>query len=409
MAIITIFSADFCKEQEVVKELTSRTNFRLTTTDQIVAEAAVLAGMDEAKVRRALTLKTSVFEKFTHEKQYALAHIKLVLSKLLMVSAGRDLILTGYSSQLIPREITHFFRVGLIADKQFRVKVAMEERGLSAREAEKLITRLDEERVQWLSKYCGIQDAFNPADYDLLIPMNKESVRDAAELIISYLDRDILQPTPSSEQAVEDFNLQAMVEVALAKKGHDLTVQAVNGKVKIIINKNVTRLNRLKEEIRAIVEQVDGVEEVEIGLSKDFHQTDVYRKYNMEMPSKVLLVDDEQEFVKTLSERLALRDMGSAVVHDGESALSLIEHDQPDVMVLDLKMPGVDGIEVLKRVKETSPEVEVIILTGHGSEEDRKKCMELGAFAYLRKPVDITRLSSVIKEAHEKARQREQG
>ncbi|HEB49401.1 MAG TPA: response regulator [Desulfobulbus sp.] len=409
MAIITIFSADFCKEQEVVKELTSRTNFRLTTTDQIVAEAAVLAGMDEAKVRRALTLKTSVFEKFTHEKQYALAHIKLVLSKLLMVSAGRDLILTGYSSQLIPREITHFFRVGLIADKQFRVKVAMEERGLSAREAEKLITRLDEERVQWLSKYCGIQDAFNPADYDLLIPMNKESVRDAAELIISYLDKDILQPTPSSEQAVEDFNLQAMVEVALAKKGHDLTVQAVNGKVKIIINKNVTRLNRLKEEIRAIVEQVDGVEEVEIGLSKDFHQTDVYRKYNMEMPSKVLLVDDEQEFVKTLSERLALRDMGSAVVHDGESALSLIEHDQPDVMVLDLKMPGVDGIEVLKRVKETSPEVEVIILTGHGSEEDRKKCMELGAFAYLRKPVDITRLSSVIKEAHEKARQREQG
>ncbi len=409
MAIITIFSADFCKEQEVVKELTGRTNFRLTTTDQIVAEAAVLAGMDEAKVRRALTLKTSVFEKFTHEKQYALAHIKLVLSKLLMVSAGRDLILTGYSSQLIPREITHFFRVGLIADKQFRIKVAMEERGLSAKEAEKLITRLDEERVQWLSRYCGIQDAFNPADYDLLIPMNKESVKDAAELIISYLDKDILQPTPSSEQAVEDFNLQAMVEVALAKKGHDLTVQAVNGKVKIIINKNVTRLNRLKEEIRAIVEQVDGVEEVEIGLSKDFHQTDVYRKYNMEMPSKVLLVDDEQEFVKTLSERLALRDMGSAVVHDGESALSLIEHDQPDVMVLDLKMPGVDGIEVLKRVKQTSPEVEVIILTGHGSEEDRKKCMELGAFAYLRKPVDITKLSSVIKEAHEKARQRKQG
>ncbi|MFP7753640.1 response regulator [Thermodesulfobacteriota bacterium B35] len=409
MAIITIFSADFCREQEVVKELTARTSFRLTTTDQIVAEAAVLAGMDEAKVRRALTLKTSIFEKFTHEKQFALAHIKLVLSKLLMVSAGRDLILTGYSTQLIPREITHFFRVGLIADKQYRIKVAMEERGLSAREAEKLISSLDEERAQWLARYCGIQDAFNPADYDLLIPMNKESVKDAAELIIGYLDKDILQPTPSSEQAVEDFNLQAMVEVALAKKGHDLTVQAVNGRVKIILNKNVTRLNRLKEELKAIVEQVDGVEEVEIGLSKDFHQTDVYRKYNMEMPSRVLLVDDEQEFVKTLSERLALRDMGSAVVHDGESALHLIEHDQPDVMVLDLKMPGVDGIEVLKRVKETRPEVEVIILTGHGSEEDRKKCMELGAFAYLRKPVDITKLSSVIKEAHEKVRRQKQG
>ena len=404
MAIITIFSADFCREQELLRELTSRTGYRLTTTDQIVAEAALLAGMAEAKVQRALTLKTSVFERFTHEKQYALAHIKLVLSKLLMVSAGRDLILTGYPSQLIPREITHFFRVGLIADKQFRIKVAMEERGLSEKEAEKLITGLDKERAQWLARYCGIRNAFDPVDYDLLIPMNRESVQDAAELIIGYLDKDILQPTPSSEQAVEDFNLQAMVEVALARKGHDLTVQAVNGRVTIIINKKVTRLNHLKEEIRTIVEQVDGVDEVEIGLGEDFPHTDVYRKYDMEMPAKVLLVDDEQEFVKTLSERLALRDMGSAVVHDGESALHLIEHDQPDVMVLDLKMPGVDGIEVLQRVKETRPEVEVIILTGHGSEEDRRRCMELGAFAYLRKPVDITRLSSVIKEAHEKVR-----
>lgn len=403
MAIVTIFSADFCKENEVIKELIGKTSFKLTATDQIVSEAAMLAGMEEEKVLRALSLKTSVFEKFTHEKQFALAHIKLVLSKMLMVSAGRDLILTGYFTQLIPKEITHFFRVGLIADKEFRIATAKQEKNISDKEAKKLIKNLDEERMEWLAKYCGIQDAFNPVDYDLIIPMNKESVQEAADLIISYLEKDILQPTASSEQAVEDFNLQAMVEVALARKGHDVTVNAVNGKVNIIINKNVTRLNRLKEELRSIVEQVDGVHELEIGLSKEFHQTDVYRKFNMEVPSKILLVDDEQEFVKTLSERLALRDMGSAVVHDGESALSLIEHDQPDVMVLDLKMPGVDGIEVLKRVKETNPEIEVIILTGHGSEEDRKKCMELGAFAYLRKPVNITKLSSVIKEAHEKA------
>jgi len=119
---------------------------------------------------------------------------------------------------------------------------------------------------------------------------------------------------------------------------------------------------------------------------------------------RVLLVDDEREFVQTLSERLLMRDMGSAVAYDGESALEMIKEDEPDVMILDLRMPGIDGIEVLRRVKATQPEIEVIILTGHGSEADRKVCMELGAFEYLQKPVDIDKLSETIKKANEKIR-----
>jgi DNA-binding response OmpR family regulator len=71
-------------------------------------------------------------------------------------------------------------------------------------------------------------------------------------------------------------------------------------------------------------------------------------------------------------------------------------------MILDLKMPGIDGIEVLRRVKETQPGIEVIILTGHGSETDRETCMNLGAFAYLQKPVDIEILSATLKKANEK-------
>jgi DNA-binding response OmpR family regulator len=74
-------------------------------------------------------------------------------------------------------------------------------------------------------------------------------------------------------------------------------------------------------------------------------------------------------------------------------------------MILDLKMPGIDGIEVLKRVKQTRPAIEVIILTGHGSEEDRKTCLELGAFAYLQKPVDIELLTATLKKANEQMRQ----
>ena len=120
---------------------------------------------------------------------------------------------------------------------------------------------------------------------------------------------------------------------------------------------------------------------------------------------RVLLVDDEREFVQTLSERLQLRDMGSAVAYDGESALTLVKNDEPEVMIIDLKMPGIDGMEILRQVKATRPEIEVIVLTGHGSEKDRQQCMQLGAFAYLQKPVDIDELSATLKKAHEKIQQ----
>ena len=99
-----------------------------------------------------------------------------------------------------------------------------------------------------------------------------------------------------------------------------------------------------------------------------------------------------------------MRDVGSAVAYDGESALQMVREDEPDVMILDLKMPGIDGIEVLRRVKKTNPHIEVIILTGHGSDEDCRVCMELGAFAYLQKPVDIEALSDTLQRANEKAR-----
>jgi YesN/AraC family two-component response regulator len=94
--------------------------------------------------------------------------------------------------------------------------------------------------------------------------------------------------------------------------------------------------------------------------------------------------------------------MGSAVAYDGESALALVREDEPEVMIIDLKMPGIDGMEILKQVKATRPEIEVIVLTGHGSEADRKRCMQLGAFAYMQKPVDIDELSATLKKAHEK-------
>jgi DNA-binding response OmpR family regulator len=157
---------------------------------------------------------------------------------------------------------------------------------------------------------------------------------------------------------------------------------------------------RLEDELKSIANTVPGVASVETRVGRDFHKANIYRKHNFEVPSRVLLVDDEREFVQTLSERLQMRDMGSAVAYDGESALDLLQDDEPEVIIIDLKMPGIDGIEVLKKVKKERPEIEVIVLTGHGSETDRRLCMELGAFDYLQKPVDINHLSQVLKNAH---------
>jgi DNA-binding response OmpR family regulator len=114
---------------------------------------------------------------------------------------------------------------------------------------------------------------------------------------------------------------------------------------------------------------------------------------------KVLLVDDEREYVTTLGERMEMRGFEPEIAFSGEQALRMLEHSLPDVMVLDLKMPGIDGLEVLRRVKKRYPQIQVIILTGHGSDRDEAAARRLGAFDHLQKPVDITDLVHIMELA----------
>lgn len=117
---------------------------------------------------------------------------------------------------------------------------------------------------------------------------------------------------------------------------------------------------------------------------------------------KLLLVDDEENFVKTLAERLEIRGLKPEVVLSGEEAMDFMGQNVPDVIVLDLRMPGIDGMEVLRRVKKQKPEVQVIILTGHGTDKDQAEAARIGAFEYLKKPVDIDALIFSIKNAFQK-------
>jgi len=115
---------------------------------------------------------------------------------------------------------------------------------------------------------------------------------------------------------------------------------------------------------------------------------------------KVLLVDDEEAFVNTLAQRLKMRELKVDTVYDGEQALSAVKSKEPDVMVLDLKMPGLHGMDVLREIRKAYPNMQVIILTGHGTDKDEEEARRLGGFDFLRKPADIETLVGKIKEAY---------
>lgn len=123
--------------------------------------------------------------------------------------------------------------------------------------------------------------------------------------------------------------------------------------------------------------------------------------------ARILLVDDEVAFTSNMSKILSRRGYDVSSVNDGESAVKAIEDEEYDVVILDLRMPGMDGIAALKVMKRKRPLMEVIILTGHGSVESGIRGMNLGAFDYAMKPIQISELQEKINEALERKSMRE--
>ena len=121
-----------------------------------------------------------------------------------------------------------------------------------------------------------------------------------------------------------------------------------------------------------------------------------------ELEAKVLLVDDEQDFLETLSNRLEMRGLKVSAVTSGEQAVSEAKTQDYDAIVVDLSMPGIDGLETLKRIKADNPNAEIIMLTGHGSIQSGVEAMKLGAGDFLQKPVELGELMDKIGEAKNK-------
>ncbi len=115
---------------------------------------------------------------------------------------------------------------------------------------------------------------------------------------------------------------------------------------------------------------------------------------------RVLLVDDERDFLEVLTRRLGKRDVNVVGVTSGEEALQYLQAKPIDVAVLDVKMPGMDGLTALREIKKLNPLIEVIMLTGHASLEVALEGMRSGAFDYLMKPAEIDELLYKIQDAH---------
>lgn len=398
MTTIIMTSGMFTYADKTANRLADSLGLTIIDDDRIIEETAGRFDIKPATLNKVIENKTLAFNDFTHEREKCLACLKQVLAG--YVGEG-NVLFHGILGHLIPDWISQALRVLIIADKKTRISEGMAEFGFSEKDATGKVNQADKRAVLWINSLFE-KKAWDESLYDIVIPSDKMNVDESVALVLKHAKRFAKISEDTRKREIKDLKLAAEVDTALAGSGTGLVVTARDGDVVITIEKNVLMLNMFKQKITKLAQGVTGVKSVETKIGKNYYKTDIIHNFDFQTPLNVLLVDDEKEFVQTLSERLKMRQVRSDVVFSGEDALVYADREETEVMVLDLKMPGIDGFEVLKQIKSTKPEIEVIILTGHGSEEDKKTCMDMGAFAYLQKPADIDILTDTMRQAYEK-------
>lgn len=400
MPIIAITSGIYTNAESIVDKLSSHIGFQLFKDNDIFRETDRQFGIKPSVLKKVIDNKPMIFNDLTHTRERCIACLKKTVAK--YVSQG-DTIFHGILSHLIPYETTHVMKVLIITDKDSRKQIGIKELGLSEKDVLKNISNSDKSAFLWTNSLFE-KKAWDKSLYDIVVPTDKLSVDRAFELVMEHYNLLSEIPEEIVERENRDFSLTAEIDSVLSKIGPGLSTSVKGENVVVSINKKVLMLSKLQHKISSLVQEVDGVKSVKTKVGKKYHTANIIHNIEFDTPTRILLVDDEKDFVQTLSERLTMRQVQNSVVYSGKEALGVAGRNETDVMVLDLKMPGIDGYEVLKEIKKSSPDIEVIILTGHGSEEDRKTCLEMGAFAYLQKPADIDILTATMQEAYEKIR-----
>jgi two-component system response regulator CpxR len=397
VAVITIDSATFCHGPDVADRVAKNLGFGRLPDGEVFAAAAELAGTEADALERMVYGPAPVFAPSVRHSAVAVAALRVAMIDTI---AADGLVYHGLLGHLLPKTVTHVLRVCLAGTNDYRIEEA-ENEGTSVRDAKRRIKADDTARTAWINLIAGL-GPWDKSLFDIFVASQDTSIDATVDLICEHAGRPALAVTPGTDHALSEARLAAIVNLELARDGHDVDVVCKRGKATILVKKYSIFRERQQRELEQIALSVDEVSSAEVRPGPRFKEPDISFKMDIEAPLKVLLVDDEKEFVNTLSERLETRRMTPAIAYDGEEALAMAADDQPEVMVLDLKMPGIDGIEVLRRMKKNHPETEVIILTGHGSATEEKMAAELGAFAYLRKPVDIDDLTETMRAAYRK-------
>lgn len=397
MSSIALFPCLSTLDSGIIGELSRTLALKVYTDENLFSQTVEKFGGDPERLKKMMYNRTSVFNQFTLEKEKAVNMFRMVLAEKL--AAPEQYLFHGFLTSLIPPEVTEVLRVLVVDKKEGRIERAVKS-GLTKGEAKKKIRNHDISAFSW-TDFLFAKEAYDSSLYDLVVPVEAKDHREITKEILGCFHRTSVLRTPESQSAVKDMKIAAEIENLLLANGHKMGIKIKDGNVTLIIQNSVLNFTGLKQDVSGLVKQIPGVKDITIEKHKTYVET-VYRQQKFELPSKVLFVDDEREFVQTVSQRLISRDVGTYGVYDGQEALELIAEDRPEVMVLDLKMPGLHGIEVLRQAKEIAPEIEVIILTGHGTTKDMEECMKLGAFAYMNKPVNIEELSATIKAANDK-------
>lgn len=403
MAIITVISASFCHGDEIVSQVGEQLGYE-RLDDQILSTAAEKFGADRDKLQHALNGTGPFKYRQSKDRDKLLACLEVALAESIQRDDG---LIVGMAGFLIPGNIAHILRVCLVADLPYRVAQAAAGAGLNEDQAHDRIKELDQQLVDNVMSLVS-RSIYDENLYDMMLPVDRSEPAETARLICEQARADAVRPTDWSRAHARDFLLSARVKRALTEAGHSVEVFSENGRVTVGINERAFMMSRLQEKLKKLTREIDGVADVETKLGTRYTAPSINPWDDIDAGPKVLLVDDEREFVQTLSQRLKTRNLESSIAYDGEQALDMLQEDVPDVIVLDLLMPGIDGIETLRRVKRSHPDVEVIILTGHGSDREQAEAEDLGAFAYLRKPVNVNELAQLMREAYSRRRRNRQ-
>ena len=400
MTIVAIDGMSFCPVETVLEEVAERLGFQCFTQDALLAEAARASRITTNTFKRLIENRTSPFGALRDNRPVQIASLRVMLAALL----ERDSVALGGSlGYLLPSSATHIMKVAIVASRDYRVAKGCAA-GLSSDQAEQAVAERDEARAAWAKRVVG-ETPWRPDLFDMVLPADSLSSEEIAGRIVDNARKEVVATTDSSVAALGDYRLAGELQLVFARRGVDVDVACRDGDVQIQIKKHAIFLERLKKQLVEIATAFPGVRSASANPGPKYQAANLYLDLRDALPSKVLLVDDEKAFVETLSKRLHTRKIDNVVAYGGAEALIRVKQEMPDVMVLDLKMPGIDGLDVLRVVKENNPETEVIVLTAHGSDNEERLVFQLGAFAYLRKPVDIRELTDTMTRAYQRVQE----